>query len=167
MDCDRRIGGSSTALLAPRCGLGTTSPRCCSNACARDPYADEITWGDAVRTADEAGFDDLLEVAFTRLSEHRPYEGWAFPGWLRAIVEGLERFPGKGWPLIREGLTSGVMMERRFGLNGVWAFGGKPWPREAVALVAALARSDPDEYNREKAAELLEDQGYPGRPSTP
>jgi hypothetical protein len=133
----------------------------------RDPYADEITWGDAVRTADEAGFDDLLEVAFTRLSEHRPYEGWAFPGWLRAIVEGLERFPGKGWPLIREGLTSGVMMERRFGLNGVWAFGGKPWPREAVALVAALARSDPDEYNREKAAELLEDQGYPGRVSTP
>jgi hypothetical protein len=133
----------------------------------RDPYADEITWGDAVRTADEAGFDDLLEVAFTRLSEHRPYEGWAFPGWLRAIVEGLERFPGKGWPQIREGLTSGVMMERRFGLNGVWAFGGKPWPREAVALVAALARSDPDEYNREKAAELLEDQGYPGRVSTP
>jgi hypothetical protein len=133
----------------------------------RDPYADEITWGDAVRTADEAGFDDLLEVAFTRLSEHRPYEGWAFPGWLRAIVEGLERFPGKGWPLIREGLTSGVMMERRFGLNGVWAFGGKPWPREAVALVAALARADPDEYNREKAAELLEDQGYPGRASTP
>jgi hypothetical protein len=46
-------------------------------------------------------------------------------------------------------------------------FGRKPWPREPVALVAALARADPDEYNREKAAELLEDQGYPGRVSTP
>jgi ABC-type transport system substrate-binding protein len=64
-------------------------------------------------------------------------------------------------------LTSGEMMERRFGINGMWTFGGKPWPREAVALVAALARSDPDEYNREKAAELLEDHGYPGRASTP
>ncbi len=133
----------------------------------RDPYADEVTWGDAARIADETAFDGLLEVAFTRLSEHRPYEGWAFPGWLGAVLHGLERFPGKGWSLIREGLTSGVMMERRFGLNGLWAFGGKPWPREAVALVAALARADPDEYNREKAAELLEDHGYPGRASTP
>jgi hypothetical protein len=133
----------------------------------RDPNADEITWSDAVRVADEAAFDGLLEVAFTRLSEHRPYEGWAFPMWLRSILEGLERFPGKGWPLIREGLTSDVMMERRFGINGMWTFGDKPWPREAVALVAALARADPDEYNRERAAELLEGQGYPGRASTP
>jgi hypothetical protein len=133
----------------------------------RDPYADEVTWSDAARIADEAAFDGLLEVAFTRLSEHRPYEGWAFPGWLRAVLEGLERFPGKGWPLIREGLTSDVTMERRFGINGMWTFGGKPWPREAVALVAVLARSDPDEHNREIAAELLEDHGYPGRVSTP
>jgi hypothetical protein len=133
----------------------------------RDPHADDFTWGDAVRTADEAGFDDLLEVAFTRLSEHRPYEGWSFPDWLRAILDGLERFPGKGWPLIRKGLTSAVMAERRFGINGMWTFGGKPWPREAVALVAALARADPDEDNRESAAELLEDHGHPGRVSTP
>jgi hypothetical protein len=133
----------------------------------RDPYANKITWVDAARTADEAAFDGLLEVAFTRLSEHRQYEGWAFPIWLGAVLDGFERFPGKGWPLIREGLTSGVMMERRFGINGMWTFGGKPWPREAVALVGALARADPDEHNPETAAELLEDDGYPGRVSTP
>jgi hypothetical protein len=56
------------------------------------------------------------------------------------------------------------MMERRFGINGMWTFGGTPWPRGAVALVAALARADPDEYNRERAAELLDDHGYPGHP---
>jgi len=133
----------------------------------QDPYGDEIMWHDAARSADEAGFDDLLEVAFTRLSDHRPHEGWVFPMWLSAILDGLERFPGKGWPLIREGLTSDVMMERRFGINGMWTFGGTPWPREAITLVAALSRSDPDEYNRERAAELLEDHGYPGRVSTP
>jgi hypothetical protein len=133
----------------------------------QDPYGDEITWHDAARTADEAGFDDLLQVAFTRLSDHRPHEGRVFPTWLRAVLEGLERFPGKGWPLIREGLTSGELMERRFGIGGMWNFGGKPWPREAITLVAALARADPDEYNRERAAELLEEHGHPGRVSTP
>jgi hypothetical protein len=59
------------------------------------------------------------------------------------------------------------MMERRFGINGMRTFGDKPWPRGAVALVGALARADPDEYNQEIAAELLEDHGYPGRASTP
>jgi hypothetical protein len=97
-----------------------------TDAGVRVPFTDDITWDDAVRTADEAGFDDLLKVALTRLSEHRPYEGWSFPMWLRAILDGLERFPGKGWPLIREGLTSAVMMERRFGINGMWTFGGTP-----------------------------------------
>jgi hypothetical protein len=50
-----------------------------TDAGVRVPFTDDITWDDAVRTADEAGFDDLLEVALTRLSEHRPYEGWSFP----------------------------------------------------------------------------------------
>ena len=132
----------------------------------QDPYADDITWHDAARTADEAGIDDLLEVAFTRLSEHRPYEGWKFPMWLKAILDGLKRFPRKGWPLIREGLSSGVTMERRFGIDGLRTL-EEPWPREAVGLLVALARSDPDEYNREIAAELLEEHDHPGRPSTP
>jgi hypothetical protein len=116
---------------------------------------------------DEGGFDDLLEVAFTRLSEHRPYEGWTFPTWLRAILGGLERFPGKGWTLIREGLTSGEMMEATLRHPRDEDICAKPWPRETVGLVAALARSDPDEDNREMAAELLEDHGDPGGVSTP
>ena len=127
----------------------------------RDPYASEMTWHDAARTADEAGFDDLLEVALTRLSEHHPYQGEVFPRWLAAIHDGLKRFPGKGWPLIRESLSSEVTMERRFGIGGMRTL-GKPWPGEAVGLLVALARSDPDEYNREKAAELLQEHDYPG-----
>lgn len=133
----------------------------------RDPFTDDITWEDAARTADEAGFDDLLSIALMRLAEHRPYESWRFPPWLLSILEGLERFPGKGWPLFREGLISSEMMERRFGINGLWTFGARPWPDEAIGLVLDLARSDPDEDNREMAAELLEDHGYPGRVSTP
>ena len=133
----------------------------------RDPDEDEITWGDAVRAADEAGFDDLLEVASMRLSEHRPSQDWRFAGWLRAILEGLERFPGKGWPLIRDGLMSGEMMERRFGIHGLRTFGGVPWPPDAVGLLEAVVRSDPDDDNREMGSELLEDHGDPGRVSTP
>ena len=133
----------------------------------QDPFADEITWQDAVRSADEEGFDDLLEIALTRLSEHHPYDSWRFPGWLRSVLDGLRRFPGKGWELVREGLISNVMMERRFGINGLSAFGAEPWPVEAVGLAMALARSDPDEMNRELAAELLEEHGDPGRVSTP
>lgn len=132
------------------------------------PDANDITWQDAARAADEVGFDDLLEVALARLSEHRPYAGWIFPDWLRAVLDGLERFPDKGgWPLIREGLTSPEMMERRFGITGLQDLGTRPWPSEALGLLVALLRSEPDEDNREMAAELLEDHGYPGRMSTP
>jgi hypothetical protein len=86
-------------------------------------------------------------VAFTRLKEHRPYESWMFPRWLGSISEGFRRFPGTGWPLIREGLTSPVMMERRFGIGGLEVFGDRPWPPEALGLLVEVMRSDPDEYN--------------------
>ncbi len=72
----------------------------------RDPFEDDISWNDAARAADEEGFDQLLDVAFSRLIEHRPYESWRFPDWLRSILEGFERFPGKGWLLIRKGLPA-------------------------------------------------------------
>jgi hypothetical protein len=133
----------------------------------RDPFESDISWHDAVRTADEEGFDQLLDVAFSRMSEHRPYESWMFPDWLRYILEGFDRFPGKGWPLIREGLASPVMMERRFGIGGLETFGDRPWPPEALGLLVEVMRSDPDEYNHDRAAELLEEYGFPGRVGTP
>ena len=133
----------------------------------RDPFESDISWHDAVRTADEEGFDQLLDVAFSRLMEHRPYESWMFPDWLHSILVGLERFPGKGWPLIREGLVSPVMMERRFGIDGVQSFGDRPWPSEALGMLLEVVRSDPDEYNRDLAAEVLEEYGFPGRVGTP
>jgi len=105
-------------------------------------------------------------VALTRLSEHHPYQGEVFPTWLAAIHDGLERFPGKGWPLIREGLRSEVIMERRFGIGAMSTL-AKPWPREAMELLVALARSDPNEHNRERATELLREEDSPGPMSTP
>ena len=90
-----------------------------------------------------------------------------FPDWLHSILVGLERFPGKGWPLIREGLVSPVMMERRFGIDGVQSFGDRPWPSEALGMLLEVVRSDPDEYNRDLAAEVLEEYGFPGRVGTP
>lgn len=133
----------------------------------RDPYTSEITWEDAGRAADQEGFDRLLELARARLSEHRPYDGPFFPVWLRPILDGFERFPGKAWwPLIREGLSSPVMMERRFGINGL-RYLGRPWPPEALALLVRVCRSDPDEDNQDWAAELLEEHGFPGRVGTP
>jgi hypothetical protein len=59
------------------------------------------------------------------------------------------------------------MMERRFGMVGLETLGTRPWPSDALGLLVALLRSEPDEDNREIAAELLEDHGYPGRMSTP
>ena len=133
----------------------------------RDPFEDDISWDDAARAADEEGFDQLLDVAFSRLVEHRPDESWMFPHWLRSILEGFERFPGKGWPLIREGLASPVMMERRFGIGGLRRFADLSWPSEALGMLVEVMRSDPDEYNRDSAAEVLEKHGFPGRVGTP
>jgi hypothetical protein len=133
----------------------------------RDPFEDDISWHDAARAADEEGFDQLLDVALSRLMEHRPHESWVFPDWLRSILDGFERFPGKGWPLIREGLTSPVMMERRFGIGGLESFGDRPWPPEALGMLVEVMRSDPDEDNRDSAAEVLEEHGFPGRAGTP
>jgi hypothetical protein len=133
----------------------------------RDPFEGDISWDDAARAADEEGFDQLLDVALSRLIEHRPYESWIFPHWLHSILKGFERFPGKGWPLIREGLTSPVMMERRFGIGGLRSFADLPWPSEALGMLVEVMRSDPDEYNRDDAAEVLEEHGFPGRVGTP
>jgi hypothetical protein len=126
----------------------------------RHPGEEDITWQDAADHADdEPRVDGFLEVALARLSEHRPYDSWRFPGWLRSVRDVLERFPGKSRDLILAGLTSPVVMERRFGISALGIL-DYPWPDEALSMLVGLARSEPDEDNRDMALELLEDHGF-------
>jgi hypothetical protein len=124
-------------------------------------------WLEASRLADERQFDELLEIFLDRLRSHETGPPPVFPSWMLSILEEIERFPDKGWPLYREGLQSPNIMERRFGLSGLRAVPGDRWPPEADPMVEALALSDPDDVNRGWAVDLLNDRraGGPAAPT--
>jgi hypothetical protein len=81
----------------------------------------------------------------------------------------MERFPGRGWPLVRTALEGLLVIERQFGLRGLSWFleDGWRWPTDADDVLDPMARSDPDQRTRGWATDLLELNQSPGRVTTP
>jgi hypothetical protein len=61
------------------------------------------------------------------------------------------------------------VIERRFGLRGLWWFlkDGWRWPTDADDVLDLMARFDPDLHTRGWATDLLELSQSPGRVTTP
>ena len=136
----------------------------------RQSPADDTGWYEVTsRTQDIVRWNEVLQVAFERLSRHDTPETLRWPDWMLAITQEMQRFPGTGWPLLRAALEGPLVIERRFGLRGLSWFleDGWRWPPDADDLLDLMARSDPDRYTRGWATDLLEHSQSAGRITTP
>jgi hypothetical protein len=132
--------------------------------------ADETSWFEVTSRAQDIGrWNEVLHVAFERLSRHDTRDTQSFPNWMLAITQEMQRFPGTGWPLLRAALKGPLVLERRFGLSGLCWFlkDGWRWPTDADDVLELMARSDPDRYTRGWATDLLELSQSHGRVTTP
>jgi hypothetical protein len=132
--------------------------------------ADDTGWSEATTRAQDIGrWSEVLQAAMERLSRHDTRETRMFPHWMLMITQEMERFPGMGWPLLRAALEGPLVIERRFGLRGLRWFleDGWRWPTDADDVLDLMARSEPDQRTRGRAADLLELSQSPGRVTTP
>jgi len=132
--------------------------------------ADDTGWYTATTLAQDIGrWNEVLQVAIERLSRHDTRERPMFPTWMLMITQEMRRFPGTGWPLLRAALEGPLVIERRFGLRGLWWFleDGWRWPSDADDVLDLMARSDPDQRTRGWATDLLELSQWHGRVTTP
>jgi hypothetical protein len=71
------------------------------------------------------------------------------------VVQGLRRFPGKGWPLIAVALRSPVVSNRNTALSALEAWDRSVWPTEAAEDLKKLAEHEPDAAVRERMERIL------------
>jgi hypothetical protein len=131
---------------------------------------DDSVWTQATTRAQDIGqWDEVLQAAIERLSRHDTREVRMFPWWMLMISQEMQRFPGRGWPLVRTALEGPLVIERQFGLRGLSWFleDGWRWPTDADDVLDPMARSDPDQRTRGWATDLLELSQSPGRVTTP
>jgi hypothetical protein len=132
--------------------------------------ADDAAWYKATsRAQDIVRWNEVLQAAIELLSRHDTRETSWFPDWMSAITQEMHRFPGMGWPLLRAALEGPLVIERQFGLRGLWWFleDGWRWPTDADDVLDLMARSDPDQRTRGWATDLLELSQWHGRVTTP
>lgn len=127
--------------------------------------AEPHDWHLALRRVDEPRLDDLLELATRTLPLDElgagPAEESGFgPSWkrhgaLQFIVQGLERFPGRGWTLVRTALSSPAIPVRNSAIRTLAAWGRQAWPSEAEPVVQAALSAEPDDDVRLRLERLL------------
>jgi hypothetical protein len=80
---------------------------------------------------------------------------------LDMLLQSLDAWPGRGWPLIAAGLASPVVRNRNLAIRALAAWDHATLPPEARTAVAAALRAEPDPDVRERFERLHE-----GRPQS-
>jgi hypothetical protein len=144
------------AELAARWRGDETMPRILEHL-RRHPTHDSV-WFRAAMVADDRWWDSVLDAALDRLElpEDR-IDQYSLPWW-RGIAQEMERFPGRGWHVLKAALMNEERGHRAFGLSGLDVFGTEHWPAGAEAAVQVVAETDPDDDLRKWARRLLADR---------
>jgi hypothetical protein len=66
------------------------------------------------------------------------------------ILQGLKRFPGRGWGFIETGLQSPVTRNRNMALDALLEWPRPSWPEQAPPLLARLRTIEPNQKLRER-----------------
>lgn len=70
-------------------------------------------------------------------------------GTLDWMLQLLDRFPGRGWPLIRAGLQSPVVRNRNWPLRVFKNWLHQDWPPDARQVLQVAAMAEPDDDRKE------------------
>lgn len=129
----------------------------------------EDRWRGVMQTADPERADRVIALALERIPlaevatgpadedavgprfRHHSNLGW--------VVDGLERFPGKGLPLVHAALRSPVWSNRLYAVNALEAWRETHWGPETRALLETAAALEPDDWLRERMEEVLGGEG--------
>jgi hypothetical protein len=125
----------------------------------------EDQWFQVMETEDAGRVDRVVRLAEERLPLHEIASGPAEelglgPGFrihsaLDFVLQGLRRFPGRGWPLIRAGLQSPVVRNRNMALHALAAWPQDQWPDEARLLLKRALRDEPNASTAESMRKVL------------
>lgn len=126
-------------------------------------------WHYLMQSEDPERIDRVLELAERVLPLDALASGPALesalgrgsdPAWaLGLILQGLDRFPGKGWPLIRVGLRSPMIRNRNMAARALAAWPRAAWPPGADALLRRSHAEEPDHDARERMRQALDAGG--------
>ena len=72
------------------------------------------------------------------------------------VLQGLDRFPGLGWTLVRTGLQSRVIRNRNMALRALSGWGQQQWPAEARTILVEARAREPDEDVRKRMDRVLD-----------
>ena len=132
----------------------------------------EDHWWSVMQTGDAARIDQAVAFAEERLPLREIASGpadtlgigaeFAHHSALDFVLQGLGRFPGKGWTLIETGLRSPVVRNRNMALHALAAWPRESWPTGAESVMRRVVTEEPNEKTAELARRVLA-----GEPVTP
>ncbi|TMR23774.1 hypothetical protein ETD86_07225 [Nonomuraea turkmeniaca] len=135
-----------------------------------EPYG-EAHWHALMRQATPQSVDEVLTLAADLLPLARiaagPGEENGFGPQFRAhraldmLLQSLDAWPGRGWPLIAAGLASPVVRNRNLAIRALAAWDHATLPPEARAAVATALRAEQDPAVRERLERLHEGRPQP------
>ncbi len=122
-------------------------------------------WFDLMQTEDPGRIDRVIRLAKEQIPLHEvatgPGEEWGLGEEFRHhsaldwIVQGLGRFPGKGWELIKVTLESPVVRNRIMALRALSAWGQDRWPEEARDFLDGAEAREPDDEVKDRIRRLI------------
>jgi hypothetical protein len=126
---------------------------------------DQWLWFQVCRTQDPERFRQVLTFAAKALPLQDIATGadtkmglgaeFALHSVLDTILQGLRRFPGEGWQLIRAGLASPVIRNRNMALMALGSWGGDRWGPEVEPTLRRALAVEPHHEVRKLIEEVL------------
>jgi hypothetical protein len=72
------------------------------------------------------------------------------------VLQDMDRFPGKGWDLVKVGLRGRTIRLRHMAVKALRSWGRAAWPADAMAELEAAAEREPEDEVRKDLQELIE-----------
>jgi hypothetical protein len=146
------------ANLAPKLGIDAWPLRF-----AKQQARESDQWYWLMETDDRARVEQVMALARSQLDLNGIGSGptkevFAFlagdDSALNFILQGLQRFPGLGWDLVRVGLSARSVPTRNGALRTLEIWGPDAWPAGGALVLHELAQAEPDDKIRERMRAL-------------
>ncbi len=133
----------------------------------RRVQADPVSanWHAAMKSANDQRIDQIIEFAMAEVVPRLLLTGpaellfmgpkYAADEALSFVLQDLDRFPGKGWDLIRAGLSSPFIRVRNAAVKVLRGWPLSQWPPRAAETLRAAALNEPNERTRQSMTDLL------------